>query len=600
MSDVLQEARERFRICQEAEKDNRDQALIDLKFKTGDQWPEDVITERTKQGRPMLTVNRLPQFVRQVVNEQRQTRPGIHVRPVDDKGDRDTADVFEGLIRHIENQSQAETVFDCALEQAASSGFGYFRIITEYADDSGFDQEIFIKRIKNPFTVYVDPNCEEWDCSDARYAFVTEMIPRDEFKRRYPKASTEGFTSEGVGTAYEGWWDAENVRVAEYWRRVPKKRYLCLMSDGTTLETARKKEESENIIDQHVRKVYAETGQLVEKVRERVADSWVIEQKVITATETLEDNEWAGRFIPIIRVVGDETNVDGKDVRSGIIRNARDSQRMYNYFRSTAAEYIGLAPKAPWVLSKDQLTGYEGFWKRANETLPYLLYNHQQGAPKPERVGMPTQVSGVMQEALMAADDMKGTIGMYDPSLGQKSNEVSGIAIAQREQQADTGTFHYVDNLNRAIAYAGRILVDLVPKIYDTERQIRILNPDMTQQFVQINREYMDENGKIKLYDLSVGRYDVYVEAGPSFATKRQEAVDFLLKLIDVYPAAAPALADLVAQNVDLAGADEAVERLKALAQSQGLLGPAQGAPGAPGQLQQPNTPGVPPQGIMQ
>lgn len=556
--DLLATARKRFELAEEAEKEMRLQGLEDLKFRSGEQWPQTVKMERDLDGRPCLTINRTPQFIRQVTNDQRQNRPSIKVHPVDDLADVDTARIYQGLIRHIEYNSDAETAFDTAFEGAAIMGFGYFRVITDYVSPVSFEQEILVKRIRNPFSVYMDPNSKEVDGSDANWAFIIEDVPKEDYKAEYGSSELsqmEEWASIG-DLRQEGWLTESTCRVAEYFYKEFKDVTVCLLENGKSIE----KSELEELYPDGLPEGLV--------VQERKAKVPVIKWCKINGLEVLEETTWPGLWIPIIPVLGDELDIEGKRVVEGVIRHAKDSQRMYNYWVSTETETIALAPRAPFIVAEGQIPKeYEYMWRTANKKshafLPYkpIGLNGQPIAP-PQRNSFEAPVQGITNARLHAAEDMKAVTGIYDSALGAKSNETSGVAIQRRNQQAQTSNFHLIDNLTRSIRHCGRILVDLIPKIYDTARTARIIGEEGEQEVVRINQEFDDE-GKSKIYDLGVGKYDVIVDTGPSFATRRVEAAISMESMARSYPQLVQVAGDLMIKNMDWPGAHEIAERFK-------------------------------------
>lgn len=562
-TELLRLARQRFHEVVDFERENREAMLDDLEFKTGKQWTETDRQEREEDGRPVITINMMKQFVRQVTGDARINRPSIKVRPVDDGSDKDVAEIFTGVIRHIENASQARIAYTTAIDSAASGGAGAFRLVTEYASDDVFDQDIRIRRIPNPFSVYFDHASIDLVKRDARFCFVTERVAKEEFEARYPDAAMTEFdasTIEGLEFLAD-WIEDEALRVAEYWIKVPFEKTVYQLDDGTVTDELPKGQKAK---------------------RERKCQSHKIYQYIISGAEILEGpTEWPGKHIPIIFVPGEETYVGERVVRSGLIRDAKDPQRLVNYWRTAAAEHIALQPKAPFMATVKNVAGQETNWAKANRSnLPYLLYrpDPDNGGIAPQRQQPPAMSTALTNEAATAVGDLYGTIGIYPPSLGQKSNETSGKAINARQQESDVGTFVYIDNLSHAMQFAGEQLVDLIPKIYDGERVIRILGEDDTEDFVKLNVavpnpatnetvymiEMRDEKGHL-LYKpaLDAGKYDVTVTTGPSYSTKRLEASDSLMQFLQSFPAAGPVIGDLIAKNMDWPGADKIAERLK-------------------------------------
>lgn len=566
--DILKDAKEAFDECVEAEADNRADALDDLRFaRLGEQWDEAVRQQRDKDRRPCLTINKLPAFIRQVVNDARQNKPQIKVKPVDDKADPKTAEVLDGLIRNIEYISNASAAYDTAADHAVSQGFGYLKVGIEYSFDDTFDKDILIQRVANPFMIYGDPRSVAADSSDWNVAFETEMIAKDEFKRRWKGADEIDWDEAGYNTLDTPWRQDDDILVAVYWTREEESRPIVLLSD-------------QRIVDLDVyekgKDVYDIQGVTV--LRERTVKSHKVTRRVLTGSEVLEEVDWVGRWIPIVPVYGDEINVEGKRHFRSLIRDAKDAQRMFNYWRTTSTELVALAPKAPWVGPVGAFASDAKRWATANtESHAYLEYDAVAGAP-PQRQPFAGVPAGAIQEALNAADDMKAIVGLYDASLGARSNETSGRAIMARQREGDVSTYHFIDNLTRAITHMGRIVIDLIPHVYDGPRIVRVLGEDGATAPVAVNQQVgpdgrplppeaqADPPAGSTIFDLTAGKYDVAVEAGPSFTTRREEAAAQMTELIRAMPQAAPLIGDLLAKNLDWPGADEIAKRLKTIA----------------------------------
>ena len=567
MSDdeIIRDAREAFDRAADFEAENRREALDDLRFaRLGEQWPERIRRERELDGRPCLTINRLPAFIRQVVNDARQNKPGMIVHPVDDAADPATAEVLNGLIRHIEQSSDAEVAYDTALDFAVTAGFGYFRINTRYASDDTFDQDLVVERVANPFSIYGDPDANAADSSDWNSAFVVDTLPKAAFEARWKGAEAVDWGADAYASLTNPWLDGEQVMVAEHWRREPVHRQIVVLSDGQVVDVA---------TYQKQKAMFDALGVSVVG-RPRSVASHKVTQRILTGAEVLETVEWAGRFIPIVPVYGEEIHIDGRRRLRSLVRDAKDAQRMFNYWRTTSTELVALAPKTPFIGRKGAFETDSAKWATANtQTHAYIEYDGPEAPQRQEFAGPP---AGAVQEALNASDDMKAAIGLYDASLGARSNETSGKAILMRQREGDVSTFHYIDNLNRALRHGGRVLLDLIPKVYSTARVIRVLGQDGKAASVSIGpggSAAATQAGRLqaveKIYDLTLGKYDVTVQAGPSFTSRREEAANQMIELIRAYPAAAPVIGDLLARNLDWPGADEVAERLAALLPAQ-------------------------------
>lgn len=551
-SDVLSEAKERFKLSDDAESENRQAYLDDWRFaRMGEQWPENIKRDREQEGRPCLTVNRMPSFIRQVVNDARQNTPQIKVSPMDGQGDPETAEVIGGLIKSIERQSNADAAYDTALDCAVTGGFGYFRVDVDYAYEDSFALDICIKRIVNPLTVYGDPDSVEVDASDWRYGFVTDLIPRKTFEKRYKGAEAVDWDSYGDGNDLL-WFQDNTVRIAEYWDRYEAPEKILQLSNNMVIREAEYLKNKD---------LFDVTGLNVTGTRQTMG--YKVKHRVMTGSEILEEKDWAGCYIPICPVYGDEIVIEGRRYLMSMIRQAKDAQRMFNYWRTTSTELVALAPKTPFIGPEGAFDVDIEKWMSANvKTHPFIQYS---GQIPPQRQGFAGPPAGALQEAMNASDDIKSIMGLFDASLGARSNETSGRAIMARQREGDVSTFHFIDNLSRAIRYAGKVMVDLIPRVYTHERVVRILGEDGATKEVTLNKQVPGENGMVTMYDMTTGKYDVTVSTGPSFTSKREEASQQMIEMIKVFPQAAPLIGDIVAKSLDWPGADQIAKRLQVM-----------------------------------
>lgn len=527
----LQLARERFQEASDYDRENRDAAFDDLEFLAGKQWDETVERNRKDKGKPCLTINRLPQFVAQVVGDIRLNRPGIKVRPAED-GDEKIAEVRQGLIRAIEQQSKAHAVYSNAGTAQVGCGIGAFRIGLDYAADDVFDRDIRIKPIKNPFSVVWDPLIQDSTGRDARYCFVVDEMDRREYEAAYPEKSDTGELS--VPLEAEGWCSKDVVRVTEYWLIKETPTTIHLLPDGSISDVVPKG---------------------VKPLRSRETVKRTACMYLITGHAVLEGPyELPIDRVPIFRVPGWEVNIGAKSVRWGLVRFAKDPQRLMNFWRSVSAELLATAPKQQWLVHGDE--DYADEFRNAHLSGDTVL--RWQGPTPPQRVDPPAIPAAVLQEAAMNAQDMKDVTGLHDASLGAQSNETSGRAIMARDRQGDVATYIYPDNLREAIGECGRVANMLLPVVYDTTRTVRTLGDDETPRQVRLNDPTDPES-----IDLGSGKYDVVVEAGPSYSTKRVEAAESMMQFVQAVPNAGQVAGDLVAKAQDWPMADEIAERLK-------------------------------------
>ena len=547
--ELLAKIRERFRIMKDADEPNRRAAMLDLKFALvpGEQWDA---TQKTERGeRPCYEFNKIRVTGKRIVNDMRANRPQGKVRAVED-GDKPTADAMEGLIRNIWNVSDGDTVIDYAAEYQVFAGMGAWRVCVDYSDDTSFTQDIRVEALRNPFCLYADPASSDPIKRDAADWIVTDKISAVEYKRRWPSAKVESFEDDSFDDQ-EDWDDGETVRICEYWYKKPVAKRLLLLEDGRTVED--------------------EGGELDSPVKQtRVVNTQDVYMCIASGSAILEGpTKWAGRQFPFVMIFGEWVVIDGKPQWMGITRFAKDPQRSYNVARTAVTETIAAAPQAKFWATPAQAEGNTGLWAEAHKKLyPFLMYNPDPAAPgAPQRMGGAEVPVALIQEAQIASDEIKAVTGIFDASLGNRSNEQSGIAIRARQAQGEIATFNYSDNMAKGIRRTWEILVDLVPKIYDTERTIRVLGVDGAENYVKVNSVEVDpQTGTLKpLNDLTRGRYDVAITVGPAFSTQRQEAAEIYTQMVQANPALFPIAGDLIMRSLDLPYADKMAERMKTL-----------------------------------
>lgn len=560
---ILHEAKERFAACESYYSTEYERGRESTRFVYGEQWDEAALAAR--KGRPCLVENRVLSFKHQVLNETKQANLTIKVSPVDDKADVKTAEIRQGIIRNIEIQSNASVAYDTAADTAITFGRGYIRIITEYADFDSFNKEIRIKRVLNPESVYIDPHSTEMDGSDAEFAFVFDDLSTEEFERLYPDAEPVSYEN-GAETA--GWCTNDTVRVAEYFYKDYETKTLCLLMDNTT---AFKADLPEGYKDTDI-------------VDTREVQIPVIRWCKLSGAEVLEETTFEGIYIPIIPVYGEEAWLDGRRQVFDLIHQGKDPQRALNYSLSASTEVLALQPKAPFVGPVGSFKSKLQKWLNANNANPaFLEYDPviietESGpmmAPAPTREMPPQGSQALFQMYLSAGDAIKAVLGMYDPSLGNQSNEVSGIAIGKRTDQGDRANFHFKDNLSISICHVGRVLNDLIGRIHTKAQIMRIIGVDGSKENVPVNQPFMKtDQGLVPydgqadaydgIYDLKAGKYDVVVEVGPGYSTKRKELVDTILALTGQNPALFGVIGDILVKNLDIPDSEELVRRLQA------------------------------------
>lgn len=560
-----QEAVQFMREASDHESHNRTEALDDLKFRFGDQWPVEVQNSRTLQERPCLTINEVDSFCRQVENQQRQQRPRIKVHAVDDVADPKIAKVISGLMRHFEVNSDADNAYDLAFSFAVTIGWGYFRMRTDYTREDSFDQDIYFDQVENPFTVYFDPYSTLPDGSDADKVLITDLMKKTTFQKMYPSAETQGFTQLAAGDSLVDWVQEHDIRVAEFFYADRKKDTLIKLSSGAILWQDQLPEAP--ILEQN--------GIKVSGTRE----SWrrTIKWCKQTAYEILDQKDIPGRYIPVIPVYGNSYIINGRRIRFGLMRFAKDPQKMVNFWQTAMTEYLALAPKAKWQMAAGQDEGYENEYAQANiSTRSTLHYNPRvEGIPEtlgpPERIAPEPPPAGLIEASMMASQNLSRVLGIYDPGISQSKNHKSDKTINAEDQQTDQSNFQYYDNLTRSIKHAGRIALGWIPKYFDTERVMRIIGEDGRPDMVTVNEKQQGQNEQgdpiqTVLNDVTVGEYDIVMDTGPGYDSKRQEAVAIFGQMLGtpLGEKIAAVADDVIIRNMDVPGAEVIADRLAA------------------------------------
>lgn len=568
--ELIARARDRFDHSMSVFGETYEEMIDDLHFLNGEQWPQALKAKRENDNRPCLRINKLPQFVDRVQGDMRQARPAIKLRPVDDHADEETAEILSGIIRNIETQSDAEAIYDSGGEAMVQCGYGAWRVGTDYISNNTFDQEIVITPVKNQFGVLLDANAKLWDRSDGRFGFVFEDMPRSLFEKRWPKKDPIPWDKGGKDLG--DWTTERTIRVAEYFEKDIETSRLYLIH--------RRGEDRPEAVQELPP---GEEGVDWTKLNERDVESAKVFWYRISGRQILEGPvEVPGGMIPIVPVYGKCINIQNKSHFYGLVRHAKDSQRLYNYYRSMDAETIALAPKAPWIMTPKMLGPHRRQWLEANErNFAYLLFEPDPNMPgqMPQRNIPQISNQAVMQNVMIADQELHDTIGLQLANLGKKSNEQSGRAVEARAKEGEVGQFTYVDNQIRAIKHTARIIVSMIPHVYDTQRIQRIIGEDGVAKNVKINQPTDDEQkeGERKVFDVTTGKYDVTVTAGPSYQTQRQESVAALLDFAQILePQQRSVIAHKIAESSDWHGAQEISDLLKKLLPP-GIIEPEEG-----------------------
>lgn len=592
-NEILTEAKKRFAFCEQWEGYTRQMWMDDYRFAHADsdnqdQWPDQLLVSRELDQKPTLTVNKTRIHDLQIVNDAKQNKTGIVVHPTSTEATYEAAEVYEDVVRHIEYMSRAQQGYDKAIEHMVFAGWGECRVITQYSregvpeneadmnDPAFWEQDIIIKGIPDPLTVFHDPDAKEADKSDQEFAFVFDDMTKDRFRREYPNQTEAMNSTPGL---YDGWITDDHIRVAEYWRRKHKIETIISIVDPETgrRRTAKKSDVSGELLRQM-------KLDPVWEYRERETDNVTIQCLKIAGSKIIDRYDWLGQWIPIVPAIGEEVVFQGQVDRKSHTRYLKDPQRIYNYNTSAAVETGALQTKTPWIGPAVTFESYEEYYAAANvQNVAFLPYKHRdddgQEIPAPKRVDPPQSSPAFLQGLEIAQNEMMMASGQYQSQFGQNENATSGKAINERQRQGDNATYHFVDGAAIMVRQIGRIVVDLIPKYYDTPRILKIRGEDGSITNIQINPNAQQAVQQIEgpteeaslIFNPNIGRYAVEVDVGPSYATKRQEAWNAMVQILTQSPQLISIVGDLLFQNGDFPGSDDIAQRLRRMVPPQAL-----------------------------
>jgi portal protein len=551
----VREALEEAEADYVADRENRDLAKVDLEMIAGYQWDEEEERDREVNDRPTLTINRLLHPVKQVANDIKRATPSVNVRPTGAGASKQTAEIHAGLMRQVQRVSRAPWVYAAAAFHSAACGIGHFRFLNRYVDDDTFDQEVYVDLIRDPLAVLWDYGAQQTDRSDAEHCYVFEDVPTKAYEKRFKHPPPSDFAIGGAspGRGILSWSRPDSVTIAERWFFRPEEREIGQLSTGQVVDLTK----------------ITELPQGIEVVATRKVQGRCLYHVLMNGVEPISDEtKWPGKWIPIVPVIGLEIPLEKKTYRQGVIRPAIDSQRMHNYWRSSSAEWIDQGPKSPFIATANQIGPHKDMWDEHNRTTrPYLLAAVDPDLPPgtlPRREPPAQPPQGFWEEGRFTAQEIKDGTGIQDAGFGKRSNEVSGVAIERRNLEGEMANFEIADNLEYSLYHAGRIMLDLFPRIYDTQRQVRILDAQEREKLAPINVvAYSDEHGPVLLNDLSVGRYEADIKIGPSMTTRREAVNAALSRYVETTPDLFFVFGDILIESSEAPGADKLAARMR-------------------------------------
>lgn len=580
--EILTEAYERFQYALAWESDFRSLYVEDVKFANADpdngwQWPDDLRSERILQRRPTLTINKVQNHVNLVVNDGRQNKAAIQIKPAGRESSFAAAKGLEALTRNIEYQSTASSVYDDMAQSQVEGGIGYGRVVSVYPDPRSFNQELRIIPVQNHMNVFLDPDIRQKNGSDARWGFIFEDISYDEYERQTGEEADIGSSPLGMDLGAD-WVKPDHIRIAEYYRIKVTNDELIYFKQGDKESIFLRSEVPRGMKAalRQAEKAYKD-GTLGEdsEVITRPTEIKKLEWFKIGAHRILDRKTYNTQYIPIFRFVGRERVIDNKLERKGLTRTLKDAQRMYNYNSSAEAEAAALATKTPWLAAVESIAGNETAWNEANvKNKGVLTFRHKDRdgdpIPPPQRIEPAKEAAAYLAGMEIASRELEMASGQGPAQFGKPTKERSGRAINETQRQGEILTFDFIDNQALGIQYCGMIILDWIPHCYDTKQVVQILDRDGTERMLTIdpNAQNAYEEQKIDeqvqaVLNPKIGRYKVQAQPGPAYATQRQEAWNAFVQIITGAPDLINEIGDLMFLSADFPMAEEISQRLR-------------------------------------
>lgn len=551
--------------AQDADKDNREAVREAHAFlnKRDGQWEPEVWSKR--RGQPRYTFDKCNPIVNQIAGAIKKADFDIKIRPAGGDASKETAELFDGIIRNIETTSNASTIYSRAGRNMVAAGVDGWMVVQKWADAESFDQELAIEYIPNFWdSVFFDTNSQMPDRSDAEWAHKLTAMSKRAYEEKYPEGSG---TSVGQGKSFSTYYNKpDQVIVGEYYWIKQTTKTLVQMSNGAVYV---EDEEFAKVADE-----LAALGVTEKSRRTRPARSvWL---RHYDGSGWLDEaQETVFEWIPLIPAYANFNIVDNKIIYHGVIEKLLDAQRVHNYVMSRYVGDVALSPKPKLWMTPEQAAGHTQKLATMNTNNdPVALYNHIEGQQPPYRDGGALPSPALSELSAITTTAITQASGLFASNMGDNPSLQSGVAIEQLQERGDTGTIDYFQSLEVAICHTAKIIVNAIPKVYDSERLVRILYEDGTHDMLTLNNVVTDQQTgePVVLNDVSKGRYDVTCSAGKSFSSRRQESVAAILEMAQVDPTIIQEGSDVLLKNAGAAGLDIIAERKRASLLKAGII----------------------------
>lgn len=552
-------------------RENNQHYEIDTKFVYDEdgQWTAQEISEYRQEFKPRMSFNMAPRFILNLQGEFASNTPALQSRALDNStASQARIDLSEGITRKISFDSRNNIIYQTTFGCALSGGYGAYgtEVVPETVMSFNLIPRFYL--IQDPTTCFWDPSARDPDKGDGALCGRSFTMSKDEFKSRFPDVEApESYSAANSFSRSFSWLTENDIVVVDYYEKEYFKRHIAQLSDGAVMDFDKAEElvERSTNIANKIKKLSENSLEPIQSQQipklEIVKDGMVDDFKIVfyraVKGQIIDRSEWDGKKLPIIFQPGVSRWVDGKEKTISFIHWMKDAQRAYNYSRSEYMYRLKLTRYEPFLLSEGMAQGHEREWKEAHRARAALFYKEVPSGKIPVRQPPQEVPQSLLAASNQSLSDMQNTTGRFEANLGAQGNETSGVAIQSRQAPGNMNAFQFFENARLAIESGARVISDLLPKLFDTERNVSVQqdNGKIISKTINVKD---DDDTSLPLEELNI-----QITVGSSFEQQQAQAVEQLLSLVSALPPLGAVVPDLVVENLNIKNAPQLVKRIQ-------------------------------------